>query len=67
MTTACRQNSSTFGRGKFGSGSHPKPCFGCLHGDTSFVRGYHKTWDVHDIQTLISLRFSHIEIPERTS
>lgn len=41
----------------FGSGSHPKPSFGCLHGDISFVRGYLKTWDVHDTQTLISLSF----------
>lgn len=52
MTTACRENSSTSGRGMFGSGPHPKPCFGCLHGETSFVRGYlrpgtcmiHKLW-----------------------
>ncbi len=32
MTTACRENSSTSGRGMFGSGPHPKSCFGCLHG-----------------------------------
>lgn len=56
MATACGQNSSTSGRGMFGSRPHPKPCFGCLHGETS-LRGYRKTWDVHDTQTLISLSF----------
>lgn len=57
MPTACRPNSSTSGGGIFGSGPHPKPCFGCLHRETSFVRGYLKTWDLHDTQTLISLSF----------
>lgn len=65
MPTACRPNSSTSGRGMFGSGPHPKPSFGCLHGETSFVHGYLKTWDVHDTQTLISLSF--FALPLRTS
>lgn len=59
MTTACRQNSPTSGRGMFGSGPHPKSYFGCLHGETSFVHGYLNTWNVHDIQTPISWAFSY--------